>query len=73
MVWTYTEEGQWIYRTKDAEHGAVDLVKENIQRVAVTEEDAKHRLRLRQMNCCGDPYRQHPKKEEEEKRPIKIL
>lgn len=35
----------------------VDAVKEEMQRVGATEEDAGDRLRWRQMICCGDPER----------------
>lgn len=33
----------------------MNMVREDMQGVNVTEEDAKDRLRWRKMICCGDP------------------
>lgn len=55
----------WLYWTKDVEASRqeekrrerkfMDGVKEGMQRADVTEGDARHRVRCRQMICCGDP------------------
>lgn len=33
----------------------MDVMKENMQRVGMTEEDVRHRVRCRQMIHCSDP------------------
>ena len=63
MVWKSAEEGQLIYWLKDAQNGAIrkeehmrfiDMVKEDMQIVGVTEDDAEDRERWRMMICCGN-------------------
>lgn len=36
----------------------MDVVKENLQRAGVREEDDRYRVRWRQMICCGDPSKE---------------
>lgn len=36
----------------------LNVVKEDIQEAVVTESDAEDRLKWKQMNCCGDLYRE---------------
>lgn len=67
MVWTCAEEGKQIYRTKGVEYEAVrqeekkktaekmDIVKEDVKEVGNTVEDARDRVRWRQMILRGDP------------------
>ena len=42
------------------------MVKEDMQLVCMTEEDAEHRARWKWMICCGNPYGEKPKEEDEE-------
>lgn len=68
MDWACAEEGQCIYWTKDAADGAArqekrerpqrrfkDVVNEDIQRVGITENDDRDRVRWKEMIRCGDP------------------
>lgn len=43
----------------------IDVVKEDVRRVGVTEEGARDRMTWRQMICCGDAWRERPKNEKE--------
>lgn len=43
----------------------MDVVKEDIQKVDVTEEDARDRVRWRRMICCGDSYRKQLKEDDD--------
>lgn len=59
------EEGYWMHWTKVVEYGAARQVetiekihgcnKGDMERVGVTEENARDRVRWRQTICCGDP------------------
>lgn len=49
----------------------MEVVKENTQRVGVTEEDGRDRVRWSQMICCCDPQREQQTEEEEQEMPTK--
>lgn len=42
----------------------MDVTKEAMQRVAVTQEDSSDTVRWRKIICCGDPQWEWPKEEE---------
>lgn len=60
------EEGEWIYWAKDGKYGAarqegrlqrsfMDVVKQDVQRVGVTEENTRDRVRWRKIIYWDDP------------------
>ena len=76
MVWTYTEERLWVYWEMDDEDGVarkeetgkaqrrfMDVVKEDMAEVEVTEEDTEDRSNWRWKIRCGDPDGKKPKEE----------
>lgn len=64
MVWTCVEERCWLYWEKDAEDGAarpeekrrfMEMVREDMKVVGVTDEDTEDGKRWKWMIHCGDP------------------
>ena len=68
MAWTFTEDRSWVYWEKDAEDGVakkeemekakrrfMDVVKEDMAQVEVTEEDTEGRNNWRWKIHFGDP------------------
>lgn len=41
----------------------MDVMKEDMKMAGITEDEAKDRVILKQMICCGDPQREEPKEE----------
>lgn len=44
------------------------VVRKDMQTAGVTEEDAWHWVRWRQVICCSEPLMEQPKEEEKEKK-----
>lgn len=44
------------------------VVRKDMQTAGVTEEDAGHWVRWRQVICCSEPLTEQPKEEEKEKK-----
>lgn len=73
MVWMCTRKRWWIIWENDVEDGAadrkkgrlqrgfIDLMKEDMKRIGVTEEDKK-KVKWKQMICCNDLIKEKDKK-----------
>lgn len=70
MVGTCTEEGEWIYQSKDVEDETKTTEKIKVmQRVDIMEEDAKASVSWRQMSTVATPIwaaQRHKNKEKEQ-------
>lgn len=72
MAWTCAEEDLLIYWTNNVKDGKEEDLREcsemywkrTCKQVGVTEKDARHRLKWRQLICCGE-QREQPKVEED--------